>query len=555
MPLGHDLESRPGDRLHAVTDEIRTYGRYARGLRGYLKRPLDAQACHQLLARQRASRDDNFLRVIELAVFDNPPSPYLKLFRQAGIELDDVAGLVRETGLDRTLESLYEAGVYVTLEEVKLRQPVRRGDLEFTTTEQDWDNPLLAKHFEARSGGSRSSGRRTVVDLAHLRDGLSEAGLYLRAFDLGGRPGGIWYPAPPGFGGLATALSMAKLEEWRAERWFSQTKLEWRPSKARSVLLTATTVAAGKLWGGDQIPWPRHAPLDDPTPVARWLAEKVQLGTPAMLVTYPSAAVRACGAALDQGLDIAGTAFVVGGEPYTAEKAQVLEATGARGHSTYGMTEVGAVGAPCAAAPHPDDVHLLTHKVGVIQRPTQIGDAEVGALFLTTLLPASPKLMINVESGDYGDIAEQSCGCPFGEAGLHRHLHSIRSHEKLTSQGMTFLGEDLVVLLDQVLPAGFGGTPQDFQIVEEEQDGVARVTIVVSPRLGALDEAEVRAAALQHLAAKGGAARMMAEVWESGNSLRVERREPSVTAGGKVLPLHIPTTAASARSGDSRAAV
>jgi hypothetical protein len=531
-----------------LVEELATYSRYVRALRSFLRQPLDGDACLRLLERQRAFRDQGFLRILEHGVFGHPPSPYLKLFRHAGIELGDVETMIREGGIERMLERFYDAGVHVTLDEVKLRRPVRRGSLEFETTERDWDNPLPIRHFEGRSGGSRSAGRRTAFDLAHIMTWLPEWALILRAFGLTGRPGSVWYPAPPGVGGLATTLSLAKMQGYRAQRWFSQTKLDLRPFRARAVLLTATTVAAGTVWGGGRVPWPRHGSLDDPSPVAGWLADQVRRGAPAVMNTYPSAAVRACTVALSTGLDITGTTFLLGGEAYTAEKAQVLDAAGAHGIAGYGMTEVGAIGAACAAAvEHPDDLHLLTHKVGVIQRPARIGDSEVGALFITGLLPSSPKLMINVDSGDYAVVEDRACGCAFEEAGLRRHLHGIRSHEKLTSQGMTFLGEELLVLVDKVLPAGFGGSPQDFQIIEEEAAGVPRISIVVSPRLGELDEAEVRAAALRHLAGAGVAQRMMAEVWGTGDSLRVDRREPYVTAGGKVLPLHIPATAAPRR--------
>jgi hypothetical protein len=529
--------------LQTLRDDIRMYGRYSRDLRGFLRHPLNEEACVRLLERQRASRDDNFLRVLEHGVFRHPTSPYLKLFRHAGIELGDVEAMIREDGIEQALERLYDAGVHVTLDEVKLHQPVRRGSLEFETTERAWDNPLPMQHFEGRSGGSRSPGRRTVFDLAHITTWLPEWALILRGFGLTGRPGSVWYPAPPGVGGLAVALSLAKMDGYRAERWFSQTKLDLRPWRARGgLLLTATTFTAGKLWGGGRVPWPRHASLDDPAPVARWLADQVRGGKPAVMNTYPSAAVRASRVALEEGLDISGSAFLLGGEAYTAEKAQVLGAADARGIAGYGMSEVGAVGAACAAAEHPDDLHLLTQKVGVIQRPVRIGDSEVGALILTTLLPSSPKLMINVDSGDYGSLDERPCGCAFAEAGLDRHLHGIRSHEKLTSQGMTFLGEELLELVDKVLPGRFGGAPQDFQIVEEERSGLPRVSIVANPTLGELDEAEVRATALHHLARAGVAQRMMAEVWATGDSLRVERRPPYVTSGGKVLPLHVPTT-------------
>src|SRR5204862_5410656 len=129
---------------------------------------------------------------------------------------------------------------------------------------------------------------------------------------------------------------------------------------------------------------------------------------------------------------------------------------GARGAPFYGMTQVGGMGVPCPEASAVDDVHLLTYKVGVVQRSTPVGrHAHVDALFLTSLLPTSPKLMLNVESGDYGRIEERSCGCAFGELGFHQHLYDIRSHEKLTAEGMTFLGEDLIAVVEHVLPERF----------------------------------------------------------------------------------------------------
>ncbi len=98
----------------------------------------------------------------------------------------------------------------------------------------------------------------------------------------------------------------------------------------------------------------------------------------------------------------------------------------------------------------------------------------MGALLFTTLLPTSAKVLLNFESDDYGVIlTERECGCPIGELGFERHLHTIRSYEKLTSEGMNFVGGDLLRLVEEVLPSRFGGGPPDYQLVEEEVDGLA----------------------------------------------------------------------------------
>jgi hypothetical protein len=54
--------------------------------------------------------------------------------------------------------------------------------------------------------------------------------------------------------------------------------------------------------------------------------------------------------------------------------------------------------------------------------------------------------------------------------GWTTHLRDIRSQEKLTAGGMTFLDTDLIRVLEEVLPARFGGAPTDYQLVEEEAE-------------------------------------------------------------------------------------
>jgi hypothetical protein len=83
------------------------------------------------------------LRVLELGVFANPSSPYLPLLRGAGAELGDVRHLVRTQGLEGALGSLYDAGVFVTLDEVKGRTSIERKGISIPVRQGAFDNPLL----------------------------------------------------------------------------------------------------------------------------------------------------------------------------------------------------------------------------------------------------------------------------------------------------------------------------------------------------------------------------------------------------------------------------
>jgi hypothetical protein len=183
---------------------------------------------------------------------------------------------------------------------------------------------------------------------------------------------------------------------------------------------------------------------------------------------------------------------------------------------------------------------VLSDKLAVLQRERAVGSMgeTVGALYFTALLPSSPKLMINVESDDYAVLSDRECACVFGELGLTQHIRGVRSYEKLTAEGNHFLGSDLVALVDRVLPGRFGGSPTDYQLVEEETDGLPKVTVVARPALGELDDAAVVEAVLGHLG-EVSRNRIMVDVWRAGGTVRVARREPYVSASGKILSLHL----------------
>jgi hypothetical protein len=411
-----------------------------------------------------------------------------------------------------------------------------------------FDNPLAAAHYETRSGATRSLGSRLIVDLDLLAYEACHEALFLEAFDARGRPTALWRPAPPGFSGLISALRHLKVGR-RIDRWFSQSPLSWRHGDVRSVVFLRLAVLGGR----GSLPLPEHVPVSDPMPIVRWLAAQKARGAPALLNTTCTCGVRICLAAIEHRVDIAGTFFRLGGEPYSAAKADVIRRVGCRAAPQYSLSEAGRIGLPCPHAAPLDTVHLLTDKLAVVQRPIEAGGRRVDAIFLTTLLPVSPKIMINVETGDDAVLDERACDCTFGRAGLPTRLHTIRSYEKLTSEGMHFLGTDLIELVDRTLPARFGGSPIDYQFVEEEELGLPRVNLIVSPRLGALDDAVVVASVVAALGSRTAGGRMMADIWREGGTLRVVRREPHVTGAAKIQPLHVMPRRPGSSSGGDRA--
>jgi hypothetical protein len=95
-------------------------------------------------------------------------------------------------------------------------------------------------------------------------------------------------------------------------------------------------------------------------------------------------------------------------------------------------------------------------------------------------------------------------------------------------------------VLEEVLPARFGGVPTDYQLVEEEGDeGRPRLRLLVHPALGPLDPAAVAAAFLDGIGRGAGVERLMGLVWREAGLLEVERRPPHATASGKIQHLHV----------------
>ena len=164
-----------------------------------------------------------------------------------------------------------------------------------------------------------------------------------------------------------------------------------------SAIFTQVAVRGAQVWGGS-IPHPEHVPLEDAAPVSRWLAEQVELGTPALLSGPVNTMVRVCTSAEKHGLDITGTVFLSGGEPITEAKVCLFRKSGADLCPNYAMSESGPLGGGCADRDAVDEVHLYYGKVAMFAQPRAVtpGESAVDALYLSTLLPETPKIMLKI---------------------------------------------------------------------------------------------------------------------------------------------------------------
>jgi len=510
-------------------------------LPSFLRHPLSLEEARATLRHRLERREADFLTITRRAIYEHPGSPYRTLLNLAGCEYGDLERLVSQDGVEGALLTLFRHGVYLTVDEFKGRRPVVRGNVTIAVDPSQFRNPNSRFHLPLLTSGSRGMRTPVLIDLEFIRDCAVNAFLFLEA-----RAGTRWLNAiwgVPGGGGIARILEFSSFGAPLA-RWFWQVDPA-APGLHPRYRWSMRALRWGSLLAGVPLPRPLYVPLDNPLPIAHWMAEVIRARGSPHLHTMPSSAMRLSRAAFDAGVDLHGAHFTLVGEPITEARLAVIRQSGAMALPRYATIECGAVGLGCLAPETPDETHLL-HDLHALIQPGQDGGAHglpPLALFISSLRPTAPFILLNVSMGDQAVMTQQACGCHMERLGWATHLHTIRSYEKLTSGGMTFLDTDVIRVLEEILPARFGGAPTDYQLVEDEADGGSpRLRLLVHPAVGPLDSTKVADAFLAAIGAGTGAERVMALLWRDAGLLRVERLAPRTTASGKILHLHLERT-------------
>lgn len=500
--------------------------RYGIGLPKFFFKPFTLAESYSLVRKQVEEREENFLAQLRRSVYANAGSPYYKLLQNAGCEYGDAERMVHQEGLEKTLRKLSDAGVYLTIEEYKGKRPIERCGLSFEAKPEDFDNAFIVPSFEGSSSGTRGSPVRTKIDFDFLTERAAEDAVLFDALGLYEAPYAFWKATSRNV--LCAAKAGIPLVKWFLPL-----------SSNRNKFASYYAIVMGRLLG-HRLPWPERIRWDEAYKVAEWLAKKCRTVPAVAIKTFPSSAVRVCAAARERDLDISATHFITSGEPLTPSREELIKATGCRIVSLYDSSETGTIGAGCVNSTG-DDVHLLKGHIAIIQQSRRIvsTEATVNALLVTSFLPSAPKVLINMQNGDYAKLENRRCECKLDRLGFTDHLSHIRSFEKLTGEGMTFFAADLASIVE-ALPLKFGGGPLDYQAVEEESSkGITHLTLLVSPKVGKLDEKVVIQSVLEQLATNGGSSRMMARTWQEAGTLRVRREEPHPTKGGKVFSFQV----------------
>ena len=511
------------------------YTRMALGIRQYL-RTLPYPDAEAAVRRQLENRESNFLATVRQAIFENPHNPYREMFRLAGCAFDDLEQAVRADGLEATLRALHRQGVYLTHDEFKGKVPIVRSGRRLPATTASFRNPLGAGLAASATSGSRSKGTLAPVSTGVMLYREAITALRMRELGLENYAAVELKPILPSFTGLGSCLRGARLGH-PVERWFVAGGSVADSGHYR--MATRAMVVAGNLLGGG-VPSPRYLPPNDFTEAAAWLARRRAEGVACVVGSFTSPAVRVAAAALEKGLDIGGTEFLVAGEALTDAKRAVLARAGTVAHVSYPVSEVGLVGHSCRRMQTGNRVHLFRDGMAVIshRRRAPLADVEVDSLLFTPLLPFCPYAVVNAEMDDSGVIEPANCDCLFSRLGFTEQVRDVFSFGKLTGQGMTLVGSDLVRILEEVLPARLGGAPGDYQLVEHEGAAQTQITLRVSPRVRGLSAEKARACFLDATRECFGGA-LAARTWSHAEGVSVVMAEPLSTMTGKVLPLHL----------------
>jgi len=503
----------------------------------FLNRQFTIDEAREIQIQQLRNRQKRFLLFLRKAIFAFPDHPVHQLLKQAGCEYGDLKALVNRDGVEETLRTLLQSGVYLSVDEFKGRRPAVRGSVTIDVSPDRMRNPLAAFHIPSQSGGSRSAGTPVLFDLAFVRACAVAYALHLNACGGDDWLKVIWEPPDAG---ARFRLMTTSCFGTRPAAWFSQVDPKG-PDAGGIFRWSERALRWGAIIGGVKLPPPVLASLEDPRPVLHWIRAALERGETPYLVSSASSIVRLAATALETGIDIRGTQATMAGEPTTQARLDTSAEAGIRSVPRYGSMESGPIAVGCLNPEAADDTHVLRDLHAVIQAGSQ--GEHIGmpsrAMLITNLHPAAPFTMLNFSLGDEADMVDRDCGCPTEQLGWVPHLKNIRSYEKLTVGGMTFHDSDLVNVLERVLPARFGGNPSDYQLVEsEDSNGRACLVLVVHPRLGPLDATLIEDAFLRAIG-KSPLEGMMASMWQHSHFIRVERCTPIATAAGKILHLHV----------------
>ena len=426
----------------------------AAALPRFFRERVTLQQAEEEIKKLLDTRVERFLELVRSRIYQNPSSPYLPLLKHAGCEFSDLATHIKNNGLDSTLVKLAGEGVYFTSDEFKGKTEVIRGGTSFRVSPKDFEWRQLSPGFYLQSSGSRNRPVETFSLLAWRALETNGEAVFFSAHDLFSRAHAVYEPILAGR--FLFILINGKLGI-PADRWFALKVMAHGVTEERYHHQTARLVALMGRWFGAGITNPQLIDRGDLQPIVAWLIENRRQGS--AITTVVSNAARIARLASELNVSLEGTVFIVSGEPLTPSKKRFIEKSGARIALRYGPGGGTGAALGCGNPEFIDELHIPETMFTFVEqpRPLDYAGSPIHPLMQTTLHSTAPRFLFNVENGDHAILMKRDCGCPLEKVGFTQHIHTVRSFEKMTGEGMNYSGSDLLKLLEDTLPAAFGG--------------------------------------------------------------------------------------------------
>ncbi len=516
------------------------YAEFLFCLEGFLKHTLKIEESIHAIKSRIAKREENFLKIIKDCIYNYPKSPYLKLLNLSKINYKDIESFVKRDGLEGALHILKNEGVYLTLDEVKGRKDTVRESSVFRFKESDFNNPFTSPAFYIRSGGTMSGGTgvKANISFAFLEHRAQHRQLMFDMYDLFDGPVIIWYTTLGGVE-MGIFLECAKIGKPPLFFFYQIDKKLRKPPLTAEMAFAYLRYIGRKR--GLKFSLPELIIPTESSNIVDRINRIMENYSSCCVRTFVSSAVRICATAKKNNSRLDGVRFWISGEPLTNKRLEEISSTGANIICQYSFGETGgAVSIGCANPIVADDTHLFKDLFAVIQHKKKLdyADTTFDAFLFTALHPEVPKILLNVENGDYGIVEERDCGCKLGDLGLDTHICNIRSFEKFNAEGMTIFGCDLLKLIEETLVPRYGGSSIDYQFIEEQDSDTTRTTLIISPDVGKIDEKDALGTIYKELSISP-AYQTQLSIWQQANTLRVKRTQPIPNKRGKIYPIRV----------------
>ncbi len=317
----------------AAVERATQLARLGLTLRGFLATWVDLETARAQLQRRMEERESRFLTTVSRLIHDFPASPYSELLRWAACTPGDLEQTVHARGVDRTLELLRDAGVYLTFGEFRGGVPIVRDGLEIPARPHAFDNPLVrGGAIGGSTSGTSSAPRPVLVSWAGLAEEAVENCVLHEIHGLSDLALALWLAPPPGVAGVNCVMVNAKRGH-PPDRWFSPVDRDLPGTAFGARFVTRALPLLGRSVGL-RITRPEPARIGEEVMLARWMEAAIaptldsrdgradaRSASSAWICTFPPSAVT--------------TSSQAGEWPYSEENSTTLwrRASSARGEA------------------------------------------------------------------------------------------------------------------------------------------------------------------------------------------------------------------------------